>query len=104
VLTLRGDGVDTATIPAMLAEFTNVKGTVTAAPGPEVDGSPTDSVTLDVADPAALNGVSRVVLDLSGVTHLPLRRQQFAGPQLVKIETITEMKTNVGLTNGDFPW
>jgi outer membrane lipoprotein-sorting protein len=104
VLTLRGDGVDTATIPAMLDEFTKVKGTVTAAPGPDIDGSPTDSITLDVADPAALGGVSRVVLYLSSATHLPLRREQFAGTQLVKSETITEMKTNVGLTDGDFPW
>lgn len=104
VLTLRGDAVDTATIPSMLDEFTKVKGTVTAAPGPDIDGSPTDSVTLDVADPSALDGVSRVVLYLSSATHLPLRREQFAGTELVKSENITEMKTNVGLTAGDFPW
>jgi hypothetical protein len=104
VVTLRGDAVDTATIPSMLDEFTKIKGTISEAPGPDIDGSGTDSVSLDVADAAALNGVSRIVLYLSNATHLPVRREQFAGTQLVKSEHITEMKTNIGLTTNDFPW
>jgi outer membrane lipoprotein-sorting protein len=104
VSTLRGDAVDSATIPAMLDEFTRIKGTVSEASGPLIAGSATDAVTLDVADAASDNGVSRIVLYLSADSHFPLRRERFVGPQLVKSENITEMKTNVGLTNSDFPW
>jgi hypothetical protein len=104
VATLRGDSVNSGTIPAMLAVFTTVKGTVSEASGPAIDGAATNVVTLDVADPASYNGVTREVLYLSSVTSLPVRRERFAGTQLVKSENVTETKTNVGLTNNDFPW
>ena len=104
VTTLRGDSVDTATIPAMLADFSKVKGDVSEAAGPAIDGAESVAVTLDVADPASYNGVSREVLYLSTETHLPLRRERFSGTTLVKSENVTSMKTNVGLTTNDFPW
>jgi len=104
VSTLRGDAVDTATIPAMLGDFTSVKGTVSEAPGPQIDGADSVAVTLDVGDPAVDNGVTREVLYLSDATHLPVRRERFAGTQLVKSENVTDVKTNVGLTSSDFPW
>jgi outer membrane lipoprotein-sorting protein len=104
VSTLRGDSVDTATIPAMLGDFTTGKGTISEAPGPQIDGAASSAVTLDVADPTVDKGVTREVLYLSDTTHLPLRRERFAGTELVKSENVTEMKTNVGLTTNDFPW
>jgi outer membrane lipoprotein-sorting protein len=104
VATLRGDSVNSGTIPAMLAVFTTIKGAVSEATGPQIDGAGTSTVTLDVADPAAYNGVTREVLYLSSITNLPVRRERFAGTQLVKSENVTETKTNVGLTNNDFPW
>jgi outer membrane lipoprotein-sorting protein len=104
VSTLRGDTVSSGTIPAMLAVFDTVKGTVSEAPGPEIDGAGSSAVTLDVADPATYNGVSREVLYLSTVSNLPVRRERYAGTQLVKSENITDTKTNVGLTSSDFPW
>jgi hypothetical protein len=104
VATLRGDSVNSGTIPAMLAVFTTVKGTVSEAPGPQIEGAGSSAVTLDVADPPAYNGVTREVLYLSSVTDLPVRRERFAGPQLVKSEIVTDTKTNVGLTSNDFPW
>jgi outer membrane lipoprotein-sorting protein len=104
VTTLRGDTVDTATIPGMLDRFTKVKGTVSEAPGPPIDGAKTVALTLDVADPAQNSGISREVLYLSNATYLPLRRERFAGSELVKTENVTDMKTNVGLTSSDFPW
>jgi hypothetical protein len=48
--------------------------------------------------------VSREVLYLSTVSNLPVRRERYAGTQLVKSENITDTKTNVGLTSSDFPW
>jgi hypothetical protein len=104
VSTLRGDTVSSGTIPAMLTVFDTVKGTVSEAPGPQIDGAGSSAVTLDVAEPAAYNGVSREVLYLSTVSNLPVRRERFAGTQLVKSENISDIKTNVGLTSSDFPW
>jgi outer membrane lipoprotein-sorting protein len=104
VVTLRGDAVNTATIPAMLADFSTIKGSVSEASGPQIDGAQSSAVTLDVADPAADDGVSREVLYLSDTTHLPLRRERFAGTLLVKSENVSEIQTNLGLTASDFPW
>jgi hypothetical protein len=104
VATLRGDSVNSGTIPAMLGVFNTIKGTVSEAAGPEIDGAGTNAITLDVADPATYNGVSREVLYLSSVTNLPVKRERFAGTQLVKSELVTDTKTNVGLTSNDFPW
>jgi outer membrane lipoprotein-sorting protein len=104
VVSLRGDSIDTGTIPAMLDVFKQVKGDVTEAPGPTIAGTPTDVVTLKVADPTTDKGVSRVVLYLSKATHLPVRRDQFTGDALVKSETFSNMKTNVGLKDSDFPF
>jgi hypothetical protein len=104
VATLRGDSVNSGTIPAMLAVFSTVKGMVSEAPGPRINAADSNAVTLDVADPSTYNGVTREVLYLSSVTNLPVRRERFSGTQLVKSENITETKTNVGLTSSDFPW
>jgi len=104
VSTLRGDAVDSATIPSMLADFAASKGQMSQAPGPVIDGVDTTAVSLDVADPATDKGVTRVVLYLSDQTHLPVRRERFVGAELVKTENMTDLQTNVGLTPHDFPW
>jgi outer membrane lipoprotein-sorting protein len=104
VTTLRGDTVDESTIGSMLGDFTPGKGGITQAAGPLIDGSDTVAVTLDVADAAANNGVSRDVLYLSEESHLPVRRERYSGATLVKTENVTDMKTNIGLTASDFPW
>jgi outer membrane lipoprotein-sorting protein len=104
VLSLRGDSIDTGTIPAMLDRFKQVKGDVTEGSGMTIDGVATDAVTLKVADSAADKGVTREVLYLSKTTHLPVRRDRFAGDTLVKSEVFTNLKTNVGLKDSDFPF
>jgi outer membrane lipoprotein-sorting protein len=101
---LRGDTIDTGTFGAMLDDFTRIKGTVSEGSGPLVNGEPTDTVTLIVADPTTDHGTTREVLYLSKLTHLPVKRERFAGDDLVKSEIITDTKVNVGLTTADFPF
>jgi len=101
---LRGDTIDTGTITSMLDQFKNPKGTVTESDDKTVDGILTDELSLKVADPAAMNGVTRVDLYLSHTTHLPVRREHYAGDQLVKSEQVTDQKINVGLKPSDFPF
>ncbi len=104
VTTLRGDTVESATIPAMLDDFKNVKGQVSEGPGPAIGGATTVAVTLAIAGPADYDGVTREILYLSDVTHLPMRRERYIDSTLVKSEEITDMKTDVGLSASDFPW
>jgi hypothetical protein len=104
VSTLRGDAIDTLTIPSMLADFAAIKGDVSQRPGPEIDGAHSIAVTLNVEDPSVDNGVTRIVLYLSDATHLPIRRERFSGTLLVKTEDMTDLHVNAGLTAADFPW
>ena len=46
--------------------------------------------------------MTKVVLDISNATHLPAQREQFAGSTLVKTETFSDIKTNLGLKTEDF--
>jgi len=101
---LRGDTIDTGTVPAMLEQFKNPKGTVTESDDKTVDGTLTDELSLKVADPASLDGVTRVDLYLSHTTHMPVRRERYVGDQLVKSEQVTDQKINIGLKPSDFPF
>ena len=104
VVSLRGDTIDSGTIPGMLDRFKTIKGEVSEAPGPTLDGQATDVVTLKVADPTTDTGITKEQLFLSRTTHLPLRRLRYVGDLLVKSENVTSIKTNVGLTDRDFPF
>ncbi len=94
---LRGDTLDTASFDYDLKYMLSTPGTLGEAPGP----GGTTAVTLQQATPAS-NGVSKVVLDISNTTHLPTQREQFAGGTLVKTETFSDVKTNLGLKTEDF--
>lgn len=104
VLSLRGDSVDTGTFGAILDQLKTVKGEISESEGPPVDGMATDALTLKVAAPSTAGGVTKIVLYLSRANHLPSKRERFAGDQLVKSETITDVKINVGLKTSDFPF
>jgi hypothetical protein len=101
---LRGDTMDTGTFGAMLGMFKDPKGTVTETDDKTVDGILTDELSLKVADPAALGGITRYDLYIAHATHLPVRRERYVGDQLVKSEKVTNPKPNTGLTQSDFPF
>jgi outer membrane lipoprotein-sorting protein len=97
---LRGDQIDVASFGFDLDHFLNTPGTLSEAPGPTVQGQATTAVTL-AASPAEPNGVTKEVLDISATTHLPVKREQFAGAALVKSEEFKDLKLNPGLTVKD---
>jgi outer membrane lipoprotein-sorting protein len=99
---LRGDTIETASFAYDLKHYETVDGTLAEGPGPTLDGHATTAVTLAVSDPKNNANVTKDVLDISNATHLPLRRQQFVGAQLVKSETFRDFKANNGFTTGDF--
>jgi outer membrane lipoprotein-sorting protein len=101
-VSLRGDTIDSASFPYQLDHFRSTKGELTEAAGPAIAGVVTEELTLKPADPAADGNVTRDVLYLSTVTHLPVRRERFEGDQLVKQEDFTNLKLNVGLKDDYF--
>jgi len=98
-VSLRGDTMNTASFGYILDLFQ--KGRATAAPSAMIDGAPVD-VLVRSADPSAENGVTKDVLYLSSVTHLPVRRVRYAGDAVVKQEDFVHVKINPGLKDSDF--
>ena len=97
---MRGHTIDEATFTYTLASLLSTPGTLREAPGPAVAGVPTTAVTLDRAQPTA-DGVTRSTLFLSDESHLPVRRETYAGSTLVVNEEYSDLKTNVGLKPED---
>ena len=101
---LRGDTIDTGTFGAILDAFKTTKGELSEGPGPAIEGTATEAITLKVASPAANNNVSRDQLFISKSTHLPVRRVRYEGDKIVKDETFSNLKLNPGLSEADFPY
>jgi outer membrane lipoprotein-sorting protein len=85
-------------------KYKTTPGDLTQHDGPDIAGSPTDEIDLKIADPAANNGATRVTIFLSKTTHFPVRQIRYNGDKVVTDETWTDLKTNVGLTDSDFPF
>ncbi|MGA2393004.1 MAG: hypothetical protein ABSH03_06630 [Candidatus Lustribacter sp.] len=98
-VSLRGDTMDQASFQSVADDFANgkIEGASTAA---TVDGVAADVVTIDLATPA--NGVTKRVVALSKVTHLPVRRSGYAGDTLVKQEDFSDLSIDPGLKESDF--
>jgi len=101
-VSLRGDNLEVTSFPWEIKHFETFPGTLSEADGPTIDGQATTAVTLTVADPKANKNVSRDVLYIGKERHLPLRREQYVGSQLVKTETYKAIKLNNGFAPGDF--
>jgi outer membrane lipoprotein-sorting protein len=99
---LRGDTIDVASFAYELKHFLDTPGTLSEGAGPTLEGVTTTAVTLAVAEPAKNKDVSKDVLDISNETHLPVRREQYAGDTLVKTETFRNVQLNPGLKDSDF--
>lgn len=101
---LRGDTIDTGSFGAILDSFKTTKGELSQGPGPSINGTPTEAISLKVTAPAANNNVSRDQLFIAKATHLPIRRVRYEGDKIVKDETFFNIKLNPGLTAADFPY
>ncbi|HZT11820.1 MAG TPA: hypothetical protein VFA29_03410 [Candidatus Baltobacteraceae bacterium] len=101
---LRGYTIPDGLIQNEVDKYKTIKGELTQKNGPSVDGAPTDEVNLAVADPSQYQGVTRMILYFNRATHLPVRQLRYAGDQIVADETFTDIKTNVGLSDNDFPF
>jgi len=63
-----------------------------------------DRLDLTVAAPASDHDVTEQIVYLSKQTHWPIRQIMYSGSQIVLDESVDDLKTNVGLTQSDFPF
>jgi hypothetical protein len=84
VSSLRGYSVSDLSFAGILAHAQQTGGTLSSG-ATKMDGAMVTAVTLNVANPAQDNGMTREVLYLSQSTQLPLRIDGFMGNQLVRM-------------------
>jgi hypothetical protein len=92
VTTLRGSSIDQLSFGAILAYGQQTSGSLSEAPGEVIDGVPADAVTLTVAGPATDAGLTREIVELSTVTHLPMRVLGYEGSTLVRKVDFSNVK------------
>ncbi len=102
-VSLRGYTIPEGLLQNEVDKFKDAKGDLSQRGGPEIDGVPTDEIDLKLSDPVD-DGVTRMALYLNKQTHWPVRQVRWAGDKIVADETFLDLKTNVGLTEGDFPF
>ena len=85
-------------------KFKQINGKLSQRNGPAIDGVATDEIDLEIADPSANGGVTRAALYLNKQTHWPVRQVRWIGDKIVADETFLDLKTNVGLAAGEFPF
>jgi outer membrane lipoprotein-sorting protein len=103
-VSLRGVTIPEGLLPRVIDDYGTIPGKLSQVDGGKVGGVATDRVELKVADPASNHDVSDQILYLSKETHWPIRQIMYSGSQIVLDESIRDLKTNVGLTQGDFPF
>jgi len=101
---IRGVTIPEGLLQNVVRRYATTAGTLTQLSGGKIGGVATDRLDLKVADPSSNGGVSEEILYLSQETHWPIRQILYAGSQIVLDETITDLKTNTGLTQNDFPF
>jgi outer membrane lipoprotein-sorting protein len=103
-VSLRGVTIPQGLIQRIVDDYATIPGTLTQVSGGKVNGVDTDRLDLKVTDPASNNGISEQILYVSKATHWPVRQIMYDGSQIVLDENVTDLKTNVGLTQADFPF
>jgi len=92
VTTLRGSSIDQLSFGAILAHGQREAGSLSEAPGELIDGVATNAVTLTLAGSSTDAGLTREVVELSAVTHLPMRVLGYEGSALVRDVEFSNVK------------
>jgi outer membrane lipoprotein-sorting protein len=103
-VSLRGVTIPEGLLPGAIDDYGTIAGTLTQIDGGKIGGIATDRLELTVADPASNHDVTEQVLYLSKETHWPIRQIMYSGSQIVLDESVSDIKTNLGLTQSDFPF
>jgi outer membrane lipoprotein-sorting protein len=99
---IRGYTIPDGLLNVIVGRYATIPGTLTQFKGGKLGGVMTDLLDLKVTDPSKNDGISEQKLYLSEDTHFPVRQILYSGDQIVLDQSITDLKTNVGLTEKDF--
>ena len=103
-VSLRGVTIPEGLLPRIVDDYATIPGKLTQLDGGKIQGVQTDRIELKVTDPASNNGISDQILYVSKETHWPVRQILYSGSQIALDENVTDLKTDVGLTQADFPF
>lgn len=103
-VSLRGATIPEGLMQHIVAIYATTPGKLTQTDGGKVAGVATDRLDLKVADASSNGDISEQILYLSKDTHWPVRQIMYSGSQIVVDESVTDFKTNTGLTQSDFPF
>jgi hypothetical protein len=84
VTTIRGSSIDELSFDQIFAHAQQTPGRLSQGPGPTINEVATDAVTLIPTHPATDAGYTREVIEISRVTHFPLRIMGYQGSTLVR--------------------
>jgi outer membrane lipoprotein-sorting protein len=104
LLSLHGVTIPDGLLPGNIDDYGTIPGTLTQIDGGKMGGIDTDRLDLKVADPASNHDITEQVVYFSKSTHWPIRQIMYSGSQIVVDESVNDLKTNVGLTQSDFPF
>jgi len=103
-VSLRGVTIPQGLLQRIVSDYATIPGKLTQTDGGKLGGVETDRLELKPSDPPSNGDVTDQILYLSKETHWPIRQIMYAGSQVVLDESVTDLKTNVGLTQSDFPF
>jgi outer membrane lipoprotein-sorting protein len=91
VTTIRGSSLDQLSFGAILEHAADTAGVLASSDGPTIGGVETDEVTLVPANAIIDTGLTLEVIDLSKVTHLPVRLLGYEGTTLVRRVDVSDV-------------
>ena len=103
-VSLRGVTIPEGLLQRIVENYATTAGKLTQSSGGKIGGVETDRLDLKVADPGSNGDISEQILYLSKETHWPIRQIMYSGSQIVLDETVSDLKTNTGLKQSDFPF
>ena len=103
-ISLLGYTIPDGLIQNIVANYGGIAGTLSQVNGGVVDGVETVRLENDVANPAANNGGTKMILYVNKETHWPVRQVVYAGNTIMLDQHFSDIKTNTGLKPSDFPF
>jgi outer membrane lipoprotein-sorting protein len=103
-VSLHGVTIPEGLLPGIVDDYETIPGKLTQTDGGKIGNVETDRLDLTVADPTSNHGITEQILYLSKATHWPIRQIMYSGSTIVLDESISDLETNVGLTQSDFPF
>jgi outer membrane lipoprotein-sorting protein len=103
-ISLLGYTIPDGLLQNIVALYRDTPGTLTQRASGNVDGVPTTMVELVPSNPSSLNGATRCTIYFSNATHMPVRNIFYNGGTTILDQSFNNVKTNVGLSQNDFPF